>query len=67
MDASSALIKSLWRPVLVCRDLTPIGNCWGTGDITTGHVSQIPQQSALNALKAGLSFGGYLTLVIMVF
>ena len=30
-------------------------------DITTGHVSQIPQQSALNALKAGLSFGGYLT------
>ena len=36
-------------------------------DITTGHVSQIPQQSALNALKAGLSFGGYLTPVIMAF
>ena len=30
-------------------------------DITTGQVSQIPQQPALNALKAGLSFGGYLT------
>ncbi len=30
-------------------------------DITTGQVSQIPKQPALNALKAGLSFGGYLT------
>ena len=30
-------------------------------DITTGQVSHIPQQPALNALKAGLSFGGYLT------
>ena len=30
-------------------------------DITTGQVSHIPQQSALRALKAGLSFGGYLT------
>ena len=30
-------------------------------DITTGQVSKIPQQPALNALRAGLSFGGYLT------
>jgi len=30
-------------------------------DITAGQVSHIPQQPALNALKAGLSFGGYLT------
>ena len=30
-------------------------------DITTGQVSQIPQQASLNALRAGLSFGGYLT------
>ena len=30
-------------------------------DTTTGQVSHIPQQPALNALKAGLSFGGYLT------
>ena len=30
-------------------------------DITTGQVSQIPHQPALNALKTGLSFGGYLT------
>ncbi len=30
-------------------------------DITSGRVSHIPQQPALNALKAGLSFGGYLT------
>ena len=30
-------------------------------DITTGQVSYIPQQPKLNALKVGLSFGGYLT------
>lgn len=30
-------------------------------DISTGQVSHIPQQPALNALKAGLSYGGYLT------
>jgi len=30
-------------------------------DITTGQVSHIPQQPALDALRAGLSFGGYLT------
>ena len=30
-------------------------------DISTGQVSHIPQQPALDALKAGLSYGGYLT------
>ena len=30
-------------------------------DITIGQVSQVPQQPALNTLRAGLSFGGYLT------
>ena len=30
-------------------------------DITTGQVSHIPKQPSLNALKTGLSFGGYLT------
>lgn len=30
-------------------------------NITTGQVSHIPQQTALRALRAGLSFGGYLT------
>ena len=30
-------------------------------DITTGQVSYIPQQPELDALRVGLSFGGYLT------
>ena len=61
MDVGLTLIKSLWRPGLACPKPCANWQLPGYSDITTGQVSYIPQQPKLNALRAGLGFGGYLT------